>query len=184
MKPKFKFNPEDLNEVTKDFLPVHVAMDSFLCWMAIARFIIQKALAGVHANPLIELNVGVSPLHCSEGISMTYNWCARWMAADGAVLQCSGGIAIELLLQLLQPDCIQLAHDLQAGLLEIDKAGNIVTLTMMAQTAMKKWPHKIDSEVQMLASYTYNQASTTMNKIESKHLQDLTVGTFQNKAQA
>ena len=170
LKSKNTIEVQNIDALTKDMLPLVVVMDSFLCWLAIARSLIQDVLAESFDRPHVSLSNEVQPRPMAPAdISLVFSWTVRWPDQNGVIRIAQGHIAFELLLAMLQPGSIDVARRLQSGELQADPQ-QPVSSSMLGQS-MKAWPHPIEDEVQMLCSWVYNAAWKSMSAIEAQNLQ-------------
>jgi len=166
---KSKITVHDIPELTKDFLPMTVSLDSFLCWLALVRMIVQDVLAGHYPNAHVALNISVEPrFGASQDVSLVFSWSVRWPDHGGIIRLAQGSIAFEMLLAMMQPEGINTARKLQTGEIQMDNKP--ITRSLIGQ-GKKPWPYDITDEFMMVASYVYNQAWNTMASIEQNNAQ-------------
>ena len=163
------FQVKDLPELTRDFLPLVAAMDSFLCWMALARQLVQDVLLTQFSNPVVDLSVSAaSKFGRPDSISLVFQWSVRWPDHSGTIRHAQGLIAFELVLAMLQGNSIDMARMLQTGEMK-PRHDMMVTDSRLGQ-CKKPWPYPITNELQMLSSYVYNQAWRTMTDMEAVNI--------------
>lgn len=169
LEPRKALKAEDMPEITKDFLPLVVVMDSFLCWLALSRQMVQDVLVTQFSNAVVELSVSVAPkFGMPDSVSLLFSWTVRWSDHLGLVRKAEGMIAFELMLAMLQPQTIELARKLQTG--ELKAIPERPVTTEQIGQCFKPWPYPIDGGQMMLSSYVYNQAWKTMTHMEATNL--------------
>ena len=163
------FQVKDLPELTRDFLPLVAAMDSFLCWMALSRQLVQDVLLTQFSNPVVDLSVSAaSKFGRPDSISLVFQWSVRWPDHSGIIRHAQGMVGFDLVLAILQGNSINLARQIQTGELK-PQPDKPITYNRLGQ-CKKPWPYPITNELQMLSSYVYNQAWRTMTDMEATNM--------------